>query len=211
MKPWGTSVHALLRHLQDAGFTGAPRFLGIDGSGREILSYIPGTDGRTAGCSSNDALIAVGQLIRDFHDAVTGFQPPPDSSWHPQPGAPAGGLICHNDLSPANTIYTDGVPRAFIDWDLATPSTALWDLSYAARTFVPLYAPEDCERFGYPGGRQSRRLRLFCDAYRLDRNARRRVLAAVGHRLGTERSAFARRCEDALARNWNDWSDAILA
>ena len=35
-------VHALLRHLEDVGFTGAPRLLGIDEQRREILSFIAG-------------------------------------------------------------------------------------------------------------------------------------------------------------------------
>ena len=38
----GAATHALLRHLEDCGFDGAPRFLGIDGKGREVLSYIEG-------------------------------------------------------------------------------------------------------------------------------------------------------------------------
>jgi len=35
-------VHALLRHLEAVGFDGAPRLLGIDEHGREILSFIEG-------------------------------------------------------------------------------------------------------------------------------------------------------------------------
>jgi hypothetical protein len=35
-------VHALLLHLEAVGFEGAPRFLGIDEEGREILSYVEG-------------------------------------------------------------------------------------------------------------------------------------------------------------------------
>jgi hypothetical protein len=35
-------VHALLRHFESVGFTGAPRLLGIDEHGREILSYVEG-------------------------------------------------------------------------------------------------------------------------------------------------------------------------
>ena len=38
-----TSVHAVLRHLERAGFAGAPRVLGFDDAGREVLSYVPGT------------------------------------------------------------------------------------------------------------------------------------------------------------------------
>ena len=209
MKSWSASIHALLQHFERIGFEGAPRLLGIDTSGREILAYVPGDDGRVARCYDDEALIAVGQLIRDCHDAIASFDPPPGSSWHVEPGAPPGNFICHNDLSPANTIYSTGRPRAFIDWDLATRSTTLWDLSYAARTFIPLYDPEDCEQFGYPSGRQRQRLKLFCDSYRMDRQTRHDLLSAVGHRLSTETSAFARRCEDALASNWSSWAAAI--
>lgn len=35
-------VHALLRHLEAAGFHGAPRFLGIDAAGREVLTFVEG-------------------------------------------------------------------------------------------------------------------------------------------------------------------------
>ena len=36
-------VHELLAHLERCGFEGAPRFLGVDSRGREIVSYIEGT------------------------------------------------------------------------------------------------------------------------------------------------------------------------
>lgn len=36
-------VRRLLDFLQSAGFQGAPRFLGIDDSGRDTLSFVPGT------------------------------------------------------------------------------------------------------------------------------------------------------------------------
>src|SRR5678810_1235680 len=38
----GPLAHDLLHHLGRRGFNGAPRFLGIDDAGREILSFIPG-------------------------------------------------------------------------------------------------------------------------------------------------------------------------
>jgi len=40
--PWTPTIHALLRHVRAAGFTLAPDPLGLDGSGREILSLLPG-------------------------------------------------------------------------------------------------------------------------------------------------------------------------
>jgi hypothetical protein len=171
--PWTPAVHALLRHLERAGFDGAPRVLGIDDDGREILTYIDGfvpyapdvpetiwTDG---------ALAASAAMLRAYHDAVRSFEPPPDARWRVCPGAPdRGEIICHNDFAPWNTVYRDGLPAGVIDWDFAAPAPALWDVAYAAWRFVPLYYD------GVPGlGRgadvpeYARRLALFCDEYGL--------------------------------------------
>ena len=42
--PWTPAVHALLNHLENAGFTGSPRVVGdgYDDRGREVVTYIPG-------------------------------------------------------------------------------------------------------------------------------------------------------------------------
>jgi hypothetical protein len=39
---WTPAVDALLMHLLRAGFTGAPRPLGRDDQGRQVLEYVPG-------------------------------------------------------------------------------------------------------------------------------------------------------------------------
>jgi len=39
--PWTPAVHALLRHLERVGFE-APRVIGIDEEGREVLTYVAG-------------------------------------------------------------------------------------------------------------------------------------------------------------------------
>ena len=41
-RPTTPATKALLEHLERVGFDGAPRFLGADDRGREILSFIPG-------------------------------------------------------------------------------------------------------------------------------------------------------------------------
>jgi hypothetical protein len=41
MGAWSGAVHEYLRHLESAGFAGAPRYLGTDGE-REILTFIDG-------------------------------------------------------------------------------------------------------------------------------------------------------------------------
>ena len=40
--PWTPAVHALLSYLADRGFTGAPRPLGFDEQGREVLTFLEG-------------------------------------------------------------------------------------------------------------------------------------------------------------------------
>jgi hypothetical protein len=41
----GPAVHALLQYLADAGFQVPPVPVGIDGQGREVLSYLDGEAG----------------------------------------------------------------------------------------------------------------------------------------------------------------------
>jgi len=80
--PWTSSVHALLAHLADAGL--APRPLGIDADGREMVSFLPGqTVGNSrpwpAWTHSSSALTDVAQWLRRYHAAVADFVPPSDA------------------------------------------------------------------------------------------------------------------------------------
>jgi hypothetical protein len=81
--PWTPAVHALLRHLERAGFDGAPRVLGVDPQGREVLTHIPGEMPRSASpeVATDRALSEVGLLLRRYHDAVSGFSLPPGIGW----------------------------------------------------------------------------------------------------------------------------------
>ena len=46
VQQWTATVHALLNYLQERDFAGAPRVIGFDGAGREVLTYLPGVDAR---------------------------------------------------------------------------------------------------------------------------------------------------------------------
>jgi hypothetical protein len=176
--PWTPAVHALLRHLHTAGFDGAPRVLGLDEDGREVLEFV---EGRADADPFDDRSLArVARLVRAFHDAAATFEPPEWSNWQYLTGAPRSGeIVCHNDLSPANTIYAHRGPVAFVDWDLAAPGTRVWDVAYALWRFVPLYDDEDCGRLGIPAQPRGPRIRLFCDSYGLDDRDRRELLDVV--------------------------------
>jgi hypothetical protein len=175
--PWTPAVQALLGHLREQGFTAAPEPLGVDGAGREIVSYI---EGETVGWSlpwpawvrADSTLVAIGALMARFHRAVASFSAPAGARWRsgtPDGGDPAGHrLICHNDMAPYNVVASDGHIVGVIDWDLAGPAPAVWDLAFLAWQWVPLHGPVVSDLLGWsePPAR-GRRLRLLLDAYGL--------------------------------------------
>ena len=130
--PWSESVHEYLRHLQAVGFDAAPRVLAVR-DGREELTYL---DGEVVNDSSwqpgrghrlppyartDEALAAAAGLVRRLHEASRAFIPRHTAyRFHPHPPLPDE-LVCHGDLGPWNTVYRDGLPIAFIDWDATGP------------------------------------------------------------------------------------------
>jgi hypothetical protein len=203
--PWSPRVHELLRHLHTAGFDGAPRFLGIDEQGREMLTFIPGevtVSGPPTGMHTDGALTAAASLLRRFHDATVGFAAGhPSQGWRFQPGAPrTGPVICHNDVGPYNAVYRDGRPIAFIDWDFAAPAPREWDVAYALWRFVPLHDDETCARLGWPVTPRGPRIALFLKAYGLD--DRSHLLATLRRRQEAVRS---------MVETWAAAGDPVFA
>ncbi|RPF38680.1 phosphotransferase enzyme family protein [Streptomyces sp. TLI_185] len=178
--PWTPAVHALLTHLHEAGFHAAPRPLGIDDQGREVLTFVPGRviwPDRFALVEPTAGLVRVARLVRDFHDAVKGFTPPPDARWQVLVPAEGADIIAHQDLAPWNLVVGGEEEWSFIDWDTAAPGSRLWDVAYAIRGFVPLSAHPDWRT---PDA--AARLRLFAHAYGLDETERRTLVPMLGRR-----------------------------
>nr|WP_234341456.1 aminoglycoside phosphotransferase family protein [Streptomyces sp. NRRL S-646] len=178
--PWTPAVHALLTHLHEAGFHAAPRPLGIDDQGREVLTFVPGAviwPDRFALVEPTVGLVRVARLVRDFHDAVKDFTPPPDARWQVLVPAEGADIIAHQDLAPWNLVVGGEEEWAFIDWDTAAPGSRLWDVAYAIRGFVPLSAHPD-----WRSPDAAARLRLFADAYGLDETERRTLVPMLGRR-----------------------------
>jgi Phosphotransferase enzyme family len=179
-RPTGAATHALLRHLDRVGFDGAPRFLGIDGEGREVLSYVPGraiTPPYPAWALTDAALASVAALLRRYHAAVAGFDPAP-YEWPPSPPPPFGGtLVLHNDPNLDNVVFRQGRAVALIDFDLASPGPRVWDVAAAVRLWAPLRQDADVD--DARRGRVLHRLRLFADAYGLGPEERAQLVDAV--------------------------------
>ncbi|WP_377338139.1 aminoglycoside phosphotransferase family protein [Plantactinospora siamensis] len=138
----------VLSHLQAVGYPYAPRRLGVDEEGRDVLTFVPG---ETTDHPSQRALGAYaqgGKMLRALHDATAGH-------------ALAEGQECviHGDPGPFNTIFQDGLPVAFIDWDSCRPGDPLDDLGYMAWTWC-------IQTQGHvPIADQARHLRELRDGY----------------------------------------------
>ncbi len=165
-------MHALLRHLEKVGFVGAPRALGFDEHGREVLSFLPGNtvgDARPwpAWVHSDDALVQVADWVRSYHAAVADFEPPADASWREGGQWRPGLIVSHNDPAPYNAAWDDeGQLLGFFDWDLAAPVSLEWDLAFTAFAWVPLHARHVVESEGFAAfDQRPRRLQLFLQRY----------------------------------------------
>jgi Ser/Thr protein kinase RdoA (MazF antagonist) len=153
--PWTPNVHALLDHLRRAGFNYAPRPLGIDDQGREVLEFVPGD---TVGDAypwprwvwSESLLAEVGKAVAELHAAVADFRVPATAVWQFADGAPQDGeIVSHFDLAPYNVVVRDGRLAAFIDWDLARPLRAGDEVAFVAWEWVPLWHPDSARGLGW--------------------------------------------------------------
>jgi hypothetical protein len=183
MYPWSPSVHLLLQHLESVGYSSAPRLLGIDEEGREVLSFVEGVAGAEGSSGPgfgahvwamvvpDDGLARFARLLRDYHEAVAGFEPPADTPWATgAPGAPGPGeVVCHNDFGPWNVVWRDSTPICIIDWDYAAPALPLDDVAFALEWSIPFASDDECllwRRFTELPDRR-RRVEVFAQAYGL--------------------------------------------
>jgi hypothetical protein len=156
--PNASFVHALLGLFERHGWDGAPRFLGTDELGREVLSFIDGhvawQPDQPAEVSSPASLAEVASLVRQFHDLTAGTPLAADQE-----------VVCHNDLSPKNTVYRDtgaGLrPVAFIDWDIAAPGARIHDVAFVCWQYIDL-GPGIVD-----AAEAGRQMRLICSEYGL--------------------------------------------
>jgi Phosphotransferase enzyme family len=192
--PWTPAVHALLRHLEEAGFKAAPRVLGCDEEGREILSYLPGKVGSyplSRRLSSDAVLAQAGRLLRALHDSTLTFTPPADARWQFGVRQPAE-VVCHGDFAPHNLLFAGHRIVGVIDFDTAGPAPRSWDLAYTAYTWVPL-GEFSAEARRTSLAEQMRRLRLLAGAYGLADRAS--LSAALEERLAVLSELIRSRAE----------------
>ncbi|UBU08608.1 phosphotransferase [Nonomuraea gerenzanensis] len=213
-------VHALLRHLEETGFEGAPRFLGVDAAGREVLTFVPGEVAgrpRPPWLADEERLASVGRLVRAYHEAVAGFVVPdgvrPGLGLDEPPGTPPPPpypveLVGHMDYTPDNLVFRDGQAAALIDFDIAKPVTRADELVNAMLYWAPLGDPADAEPL-LQGVDVPRRCRILADAYGMSETDRSRVVEVAVMR--TRRSWFLmRQNAEELGGGWaRMWADGV--
>ncbi|MBA3841478.1 MAG: phosphotransferase [Actinobacteria bacterium] len=115
LSPRSVFVHQFLRELEALGFYGAPRFLGIDELGREVLSFVPGESLMEVGTLSDHRLRSGAQLLFRLHQSAAATSDELRQNH---------GVVLHGDAGPWNIIWRDDEAIALIDFDEARPRRA---------------------------------------------------------------------------------------
>jgi hypothetical protein len=178
--PWSSSVASYLRHLEAVGFEAAPRFLGTDAQGRDILDFVPGDVPSQPvvelWAATLPVLVDVARLLHGLHEASVSFVPPAGACWFGDDVAvelpadlapePAADVVSHFDVTPQNVVIRDGRPVALIDFDLTRPGSRLRDVVGTAQWWVPLLPVPDRDP-AFAACDPPSRLTAFVDAYGL--------------------------------------------
>ena len=141
-------VRRVLQLLEREGAEFAPRYLGEDELGREVFTFMPGLAPDNIGCFSDEQCVAAMRLIRRLHALTAGMD-----------GCAPGQVVCHNDLSPCNFTFVDGMPVSIIDWDAAAIGAPECDVGYALWMWLNIGSPEQ------DASEVARRFQLMLAAY----------------------------------------------
>jgi hypothetical protein len=221
LRPFSLTVQAYLAHLRDAGFTGAPLPLGVDEQGREVLSFVSGAVYRhplPPQAAGDDVLVALARLIRALHEASAGWVPPPGAVWG---GTPANSgrvteraeLVSHRDYATGNVVFRDGLPGALIDFDLAKPTTRLYDIANALWYWAPLRSGDPRDRApALADADIPHRVAVFADAYGMTARQRGELapLAVDLARRYHEESRASARLDPVFRKMWEDGGKDVL-
>lgn len=204
------TLHSVLNHLAKRGFTAPVPIEERDR--REAVRYIEGEVSLPpfpeTWVRGDWTLQSVGRLLRSYHDAAEDFALEPDMQWSTELSDPSGGsLVCHNDVCIENVVFRDGDASGLLDFDFAAPGRPVWDLVMTARYWVPLLDPESASATSRENLDVRSRVRLFADAYGLDRESRK----SFGNVLEEAEDVALRfvldrieRSEEAFLRMWYD-------
>ncbi|MFC8618160.1 phosphotransferase [Micromonospora purpureochromogenes] len=193
--PASRFVARLLTHLAKTGFDGCPQHLGWDQHGRHILSFVPGHVPPRWQHFTDDQVGQAATLLRQLHDATRELA-----------SSLRGEVVCHHDPGPNNTVFRNGQPVAFIDFDFAAPGHPLEDVGYMAWAWCISSRPDRG-----PATEQARQVRNLADAYGLSPADRGRLPAAIRQRLRRNEAFWRDILDDQVASVPHARSAEVLA
>jgi hypothetical protein len=219
VRPFTAGVQAYLAHVRSRGFLATPEPLGYDEQGREILSFVEGDvplDPLPDYATGDQVLADLAVLIRGLHRAAADFVAPPGAVWGAIPGVVPSGvvrlfthpeLVSHQDYCPGNVVFRQGRPAAFIDFDLARPTTRVADLVNALFWWAPLVDPVD-RPASLTDVDVPARVRVFADAYGMSREMRSQIVPIAARRTRNSTLTMeAAAAVDPVFRRW--WDEGV--
>ena len=180
-------MHKFLSFLDNKNFHAAPKPLGFDVAGREIVSFIKGDVSNyplSSNAASTQALTSAATLLRKYHDTSKEFlndNKITEGNWQLPCRYPVE-VICHGDYAPYNVVLNGKKAIGIIDFDTAHPGSRSWDIAYALYRWAPLTNPKNHDGFGSLKS-QVTRATLFCDSYGLSTEERINMATMIVERL----------------------------
>lgn len=166
--PWWPATHQVLTYLDSQDWQYSPRVLAESDTMVE-LTYLDGEtiDPSLTGFAGEQLLRQVGRAVRSLHDTLLPFHLEHGTRtvpWTPPPSRSE--ILCHNDLSPWNTVLKEGELVGFIDWDLVSPGSREWELAWVCWRFAPIYPTG--ERTSFTAAEQASRCATLLTSYGRD-------------------------------------------
>ena len=159
-------VHEVLKWLEKKNVSASPRFIGIADDGREITSFLEGESPVNLGDFNDNQLFEAGKIIKKLHTALSDFR-----------GCSNNQTVCHNDLSPCNFMFKNGLPYAVFDWDAAEISDPLNDVAYACWMWCDIGNDENTP------AEVGKKIKVILDAYQLCKERRNLLIAKIHEQI----------------------------
>jgi thiamine kinase-like enzyme len=178
---WTKTVHEFLNFINEKGADFVPIPYGVK-NGMEIVSFLEGQvyhEPLPEIFGEESMIISAAELLAKFHGYSAQYLPSitEKCTWM-LPSKQPTEIICHGDFAPYNTVIVNHKASAIIDFDTLHPGSKLWDVAYAVYRWVP-FVNEAEENFG----ENMKKVRLFLDAYGLDKKSRAYLIPVLIERL----------------------------
>jgi len=185
LNKWSATIHQLLQHLTNSGFTESPRFIKTN-ENMEVLSFVGGETYNyplIGAIASEQALTSSALLLRKLHDCSANFLTPkniPTLQWM-LPSQEPQEVICHGDFTPYNVALKGNEVIGVFDFDAAHPAPRIWDIAFSIYCWAPFKTNPTDALDSLTS--QIQRAKIFCDSYGATQEMRENLVENMISRL----------------------------